>query len=191
MLGFYLRGNNRPGWHELKVKVNQAGADVRSRTGFSISEAHDKIPKKGKEEVDAALASPLDYTSVPLHLGWSLLPPGSKEIQVELTLISPPGGIVINPENSRINLNYLAFVRPIGKTEGRTFPVTLTTWVSPDQQKIFATAGFRFRKTLALAPGRYEVRVLVRDNVARKMGTVSTIIDLTASPTPASGTIRP
>jgi len=191
MLGFYLRGNNKPGWHELKVNVKQAGADVRSRTGFAISEPHDKIPKKGKEEVDTALASPLDYTSIPLRLSWAVLPTQGKEVQFELALLSPPGGIALNPEDSRINLDYLAFVRPVGKTEGKTFPVTLTTWVSPDQQKTLATAGFRFRKTLALAPGRYEVRVLVRDNVARKMGTVSTIIDLTASPAPVSGTIRP
>lgn len=178
VLGFYLRGDNKPGWHKLKVKVNQSKAGVRAREGFLVDAAPTKAPTTGKEEVDTALASPLDYTSVPLRLSWSVLSAQGKEVQVEFVLISPPGGIAVSPDDSRINLDYLAFVRPVGKTEGRTIPVTLTTWISPDQQKIFATSGFRFRKQVALPPGRYEVRVLLRDNVSKKMGTVSTIVDL-------------
>ncbi len=188
ILGFYLHGENRPGWHKLKINVKQSDSVVRSRNGFVVAEAASKIATTAKEEVDTALASPLDYTSVPLQLSWSILSALGKQTQVEFVLVSPPGGIAVSPDDSRINLYYLAFVRPVGKTEGRTFPVTLTTWISPDQQKILAASGFRFRKQVALAPGRYEVRVLLRDNLARKMGTVSTIIDLSAPP---SGESKP
>ncbi|MCL4524457.1 MAG: VWA domain-containing protein [Acidobacteria bacterium] len=184
ILGFYLRGDNKPGWHTLKLTMNQPKTVVRARSGFMVAPVEGKAPSIGKEEVNSALVSPLDYTFVPLRLSWSVVATQGKEVQVEFVLISPAGGIAVNPDDSRINLDYLAFVRPIGKTEGRTFPVTLTTWISPDQQKIFAMSGFRFRKQVALAPGRYEARVLLRDNVAKKMGTVSTLLDLSGKSTP-------
>jgi VWFA-related protein len=189
VLGFYLYGDSKPGWHKLKVTVNQSQAGVRARAGFLVAAAPTKAPTIGKEEVDTALASPLDYTSLPLRLNWSTVSTQGNETQIVLELSSPPGVIAVNPDDSRINVDYLAFIRPVGKTEGRTFPATLTTWLSPEGRKIFEQGGFRFRKLVNLPPARYQVRVLLRDNLARKMGTVSTIIDL--SPAPAATSPAP
>ena len=140
-------------------------------------------PSSDKDEVLTALFSPLDYTSIPLRLSWSALPAPDKEIQVELALVSPPGGVTVDPGDSRVNLDYMAFIVPVGKTEGRTFPVTLTNQLDPKALSNFLTSGFRFRKQFALAPGRYAVRVFLRDNLARKTGTVSTLIDISAAAT--------
>jgi hypothetical protein len=118
---------------------------------------------------------------VPLRLNWSRLAPQGNESQIELVLNSPPGGISIDPESPGMNLDYLVFIRPVGKTEGRTIPASLVAKLSPQQQKSFEASGFLYRKQVSLAPGRYEVRVLLRDNVAGKIGTVSTLIDLTSN----------
>jgi len=185
LLGFYLHGDNKPGWHKLKVSVNQSNAAVRSRDGFSVGDAPTKPLTPDRDEVMTALASPLDYTSVPLQLTWSVLSAQGKDTLVELALFSPPGGIAVNAEDPGINVDYLAFIRLVGKTEGRTIPATLANKLNPAQLEEFAFGGFRFRRQIPLAPGRYEVRVLLRDNVAKKMGTVSTIVDLSpASPAP-------
>jgi len=189
VLGFYLHGDNKPGWHKLKVNVNQPKAVVRSRDGFVIDPAQNPKPAAEKDEVLTALASPLDYTSVPLQLTWSILSAQGTDTLVELALFSPPGGIAVSSEDSGINVDYLAFIRLVGKTEGRTIPATLANKLSPEQQASFAMGGFRFRRQVPLAPGRYEVRVLLRDNVSKKMGTVSTIIDL--SPAPAATSPAP
>jgi VWFA-related protein len=185
ILGFYLHGDNKPGWHKLKVNLNQSKAAVRSRDGFSVGDAPSKPFSPDKDEVMTALASPLDYTSVPLQLTWSILAAQGKDTLLELALFSPPGGIAVNPEDPGINVDYLAFIRLVGKTEGRTIPATLANKLSPAQQEEFAFGGFRFRRQIPLAPGRYEVRVLLRDNVSKKTGTISTLIDLSpASPAP-------
>ncbi len=190
VLGFYLHGNNKPGWHKLKVSVNQSNAGVRARDGFMIGIEPGKKPETEKDEVLTALAAPLDYTSIPLRLTWSALPVQGGDSQVELALSSPPGGVSFDPDDSRVNLDYLAFIRPVGKTEGKTFPVTLSNKLGAAELDVFVKAGFRFRKQVPLAPGRYEVRVLLRDNIARKIGTVSTMIDLT-TPAAASATPKP
>ncbi len=185
ILGFYLHGGNKPGWHKLKVNVNRPKAAVRSRDGFVIDAPQNPKPAADREEVLTALAAPLDYTSVPLQLTWSILSAQGKDTLVELALFSPPGGVAVSPEGSEINVDYLAFIRLVGKTEGRTIPATLANKLSPAQHEDFAFGGFRFRRQIPLAPGRYEVRVLLRDNVSKKMGTVSTIVDLSpASPAP-------
>jgi len=182
LLGFYLHGDNKPGWHKLKVNVNRPKAFVRSRDGFVIDPPQKPKPAVDREEVLTALGAPLDYTSVPLRLTWSILSAQGKDTLVELALFSPPGGIAVSTENPEINVDYLAFIRLVGKTEGRTIPATLVNKLSPAQQEDFAFGGFRFRRQIPLAPGRYEVRVFLRDNVAQKIGTVSTIVDLSIAP---------
>ncbi len=193
ILGFYLHGENKPGWHKLKVDVNGNGAKpaVRARNGFVIGPAPDAKKDSDKEEVMNALAAPLDYTGIPLRLSWSTLPGQGKETLLELALFSPPGGIAVNPDDSSINIDYLAFIRPVGKTEGRTFPASLSSKLGPAELDMFTKAGFRFRKQVPIAPGRYELRVFLRDNVARNTGTVSTIVDLTSPGTPALGAQKP
>jgi VWFA-related protein len=205
VLGFYLHSDKKAGWHKLKVNLNQPNMSARAREGFVVGdsgnlrkgeqEGKKQSVKEAKKEADqqtekaavekeviiTALASPLDYTSLPLRLTWSRLASQSNEGQIELVLNSPPGGISIDSESPGMNLDYLAFIRPVGKTEGRTIPASLVAKLNPQQQKSFEANGFLYRKQVSLAPGRYEVRVLLRDNIAGKIGTVSTLIDLTSN----------
>ena len=194
LLGFYLHGDTSPGWHKLKVEVDDPGAAVRARDGFAVGELNGRSheyhePVKGlsqsSEDDDAvmtALISPLDYTSVPLALQWSILEKPTGNADVELVLTSPPGGVALSEESGSLNVDFLAFFWPIGRTEGRTFPKTLVTTLAPGGRNLFSTRGFAFRKQVSLPPDRYELRVLLRDNIAHKIGTVSTTMDLRRRP---------
>jgi hypothetical protein len=164
------------------VKVNRAEATVRSREGFVVGDSTPLKEAAEKEVVLAALTSPLDYTSIPMQLHWSGGPGQSDKGEVALEVSCPPGAIALQSGERTLDVDFLAFVRPVGKTEGRTFPKSFVAKLSPQQQAKFATSGFGFSKRVALTPGRYEVRVLLRDNVGHKMGTVSTLVDLTGPP---------
>lgn len=199
LLGFYLHGDNKPGWHNVQVQINQPETTVDARDGFFVYDDGappnlEKIEKDvlakasaNDDAVAVALSSPLDYTSIPLRLHWTALNTPGKETQVELVVSSPPGAIAVDPYEASLNVDFLAFFKPVGAKEGQPFPSSLSTVLNPEQQKNLARAGFKFRNVLKLAPGRYELRVLLRDNLTRKMGTVSTIIDLTPAPASASG----
>ncbi len=199
LLGFYLQADSKPGWHKLKVKVNRPRTTVRARNGFLVSQRRASTKsadiEKGAQESAAweddafsvALASPLGYTSVPLRLYWSAVSAQGDEIQVELVLTSPLGGIALRPEDMSFDVDYLAYIKPVGATEGQAIPVTLRARLSPEQQTSLATDGFLFRKQVTLTPGRYEVRVLLRDNVRQKMGSISATIDLTSIRAAVSG----
>ncbi len=188
LLGFYLHGNNRPGMHKLEVRVDRPGVRVRARNGFAIGDAtalakqaptQQQVREIDRDIITTALMSPLDYTSIPLKLQWRVSPSSGKDTEVELTLTSPPGGIAIEPADMSINLDYLAFVKPVGQAKGQPFPTTLAKKLTAEEQAQLARAGFLYRKQLRLPPGGYEVRVVLRDNVAKKIGSVSALVDLT------------
>lgn len=185
MLGFYLHGEQKPGWNSLKISVNQPDASVRAREGFvpgptappsAIRTSAQKAAEK--DIVLTALSAPLDYTAVPLRLSWA---PAVGKASLELHLVSPPGGIVLDPDKKAMNLDYLAFIRPMGKTEGQSFPATLAMQLNAQQQAELAKNGFSYRKDIPVAPGKYEVKVFLRDNVSGKTGTVSTVVEIPSS----------
>jgi VWFA-related protein len=195
VLGFYLNGNNKPGWHKIQVKVDQSGTSTRTREGFLTiparvaaidpkSKAKDakRVEDAAKEQaamdkasVITALASPLDYTAVPLRLSWTRSAKGSG---IDLTLISPPGGLSFEPETLVFSVDLLAFVRPVGEADGRSYPDSLIAKMTAAQAEGFARNGFLYRKNVPLTTGRYEVRFLARDNTSGKMGTVSTMVEV-------------
>lgn len=202
IVGFYLHGEQKPGWHKLKVDVARPGVSVRARNGFAIdSPEHSKpspqrqsamkksfasVPaaqKAGDEAADdpilVALGSPLDYTGIPLRLSWSVASHDASGVKVDLVMSTPPGGIAINDDDKSMNLDFLAYVRTPGKDDGQSYPATLATHLSPQQQRSLVASGFLYRKQLTLKPGRYDVRVLLRDNITRQIGTVSTLVDVT------------
>ncbi len=185
LLGFYLKGTPKPGWHSINVKVDQPKANARARQGYVVADPAN--PQRGsreearrvasqKDAVLTALASPLDYTFLSLRLQWSKTADG----KIELVLSTPPGSITID-DNGAMDLDYLAAARLSSKTEAKSFPATLAAKLSPQQQKVVETSGFLYRKKIDLAPGRYELRVFLRDNLSQKIGTVSTAIEVTAN----------
>ncbi|HXV15723.1 MAG TPA: VWA domain-containing protein, partial [Gemmatimonadaceae bacterium] len=119
VLGFYLSKEPKPGWHKLKVKVRRPETSVRAREGFFAGDRPQE--QESKDRVLTALASPLDYTSVPLRLRWNTGTLDGKRA-VQLVLNSPPGGVELNPEDSSLNLDILAYVRQLGAAEGKSFP---------------------------------------------------------------------
>lgn len=194
LLGFYLSDRIKQGSHRLEVRVQQPGAKVRFRERFAIMAAaplHNAKRSRAEfstfqvsEEGDfkVALASPLDYTLLPLRLHWSGARTDDDRVAVELTLSSPPNGVSPAPEDGSLNLSYVAYFRPAGTKEGRSFPVHISGPLDSKQQASLVTEGFTFRKRFILHPGRYEVRVILRDNVAHTIGSISTVLDLPVHP---------
>ena len=202
LVGFYLQGEQKPGWHKLKVQVARPGVSVRARSGFAVDEPEAAQPTAqpqaalrtasvaatpaAQKDVDAAtndpiivaLASPLDYTGVPLRLNWAIKARDAAGVTVDLVLSTPAGAIGIADDKS-MSLDCLAYVRTFAKNDGVSYPFTLSRRLSPQQEESLASTGLLYRKQLTLKPGRYDVRVLLRDNVTRQIGTVSTQVDLT------------
>jgi VWFA-related protein len=204
LLGFYLTSASHPGWHQLKVKGAEQRYSIRARNGFMVMPATENAmvvkvlaPEHGKKRstepatlkmdtTRVALASPVDYTSVPLRFQWTKKAQEGQNTQIELALSSPVGGVLLEPEGKGLDLEVLAFIRATNGKSGEVVPDHVRRKLSAQQQDQFASGGFTYRKKMVFAPGRYEVRMLLRDNISQKIGTVSTVIDLTRGTTDIS-----
>ncbi len=187
LLGFYLRGDERSGWHDLNVKVMRSGMHVRARRGYLVMNHSGKPITADSNQFVVAMESPLDYTSVPMQLSWSLAGKSGTERNVALVIDSPPAGVMPRDKTGEVDVNILGLARPVGSKTGLSFSASKTglsfsakqnsTLTATEKRKL-ASGGFRYRTNVSLKPGRYAVRVFLHDNVSGKVGTVSTLVDI-------------
>ncbi len=186
MLGFYLQDENRkPGWHKLKVKVDQSGAHIRAREGFYIPSPADEKPSARLKQLNEAVMSPIAYTGVRLRVramddtqagGVQVVQSGKQSPKriASFLLTMPADNFVLDsaaPNSLDLEVVGVAFDSKSGKAvnqSGHSISVKLNT----DRLDSFKKTGLRIREVIDLAPGKYEVKFAVRDNSTGEVGTV-------------------
>jgi hypothetical protein len=173
LLGFYAdTRQTKPGWRKLAVKVNSAGAHVRSRTGYFEGQSTG-TERNGKEELEFALTSPLEYTVLPVAVEWGSVTGVKGKKRVGFTFVIPPGAATLDEMNgNRISLDFAALAKDPAGVPSATFSKTLEGNLNADTAKGVKAQGVTFSGTMDLVPGEYSVSFAVRDNLNRQLGTV-------------------
>ena len=189
MLGYYLDEDAAPGWHKLHVDVSRGGARVRARTGFLVQKAdpahpdtHGKDP--GAVDVDLAMESPMNFTAIPMTVHWvdngqvpNSAPTGGlvakRKVAFQITL--PPHAATLDDGGGqhKVSLNFIALARTPQGDEAVDFVKKLEGVLKPDVARQLDLGGVKFDSTVVLAPGYYNVRFVVRDNLSGKVGSVT------------------
>lgn len=184
LLTYYLRsGEDRPGWHKLKVHVKEKHGDVRARDGFFVGGAKPQEKDRFKE-LTVALSAPADYTGI--HFGIKIPAAGKPdpklipaeatgEKRTEMIHVSfPPGALYVDQQNNNVvsaDFAVIAIVKD--KVVGQTLRTVHFNFKPEELQKV-ARIGLGFDDVLTVPPGEYEVRVAVHDLYNGKLGTVRT-----------------
>lgn len=175
IVGYYLdTKNDKAGWRKLKVKVKRPGAEVRSRSGFLVSNATMNPDATPRNDLSYAFSSPFDATGLPVSLIWREVTPSGAKKKVAFAVHLPATAFTIN---SADNNHYSIMVAAVAGQKGSpvdTLSKTLEGEMRPDLLEKMKTQGTRYQTSFELAPGQYEVRVVVRDNLSGRMGSVST-----------------
>ncbi len=175
MLGYYLdTHNNKAGWRKLQVKVDKKDSQVRSRTGFFVTNATMNPLLSRGIDMNNALHSPIEGTGVPLTVQWLNLAVDGDKKKAHFAAHMPAGGLSFEPSGrDQLNFEFAAIAYDKdGKASGE---VTHNyTPVVPEAQLASVKAnGVDFRNSLDLSPGKYTVRFVIRDNVTGKVGSVT------------------
>jgi VWFA-related protein len=86
-LGYYPADAAEDGkWRDIKVKVNRAGLDVRSRTGYFAMRPADQAPAARAQQLRAAVWSPVESTALPFTARVTLPPEPADTIEVDVEL---------------------------------------------------------------------------------------------------------
>ena len=165
--------NNRPGWRKLKVKVRDHDYRVRSREGFFVTQTTMDPSSSEGMDIREALSSPLDYTGLPLSVKVDAPMAAGDKRKVGFSLLVPANAATVDTsDNDRLNLEIWYVVRNVKGEEvshnSKLYNVNLNAAYLAQLQ----TSGIGYNDTLELPPGQYGLRVVVRDNITGKVGSV-------------------
>jgi len=182
MLGYYPSNKKWDGkFREIKVKIARPGLQVRHRRGYFAVDPRD-TRKQGREE---ELAQILRRGTLPsrevLFMARAVPPPRNTEVKVEFVV--DPATILFRTEaeNRRYcNLNFeVQAFTPDGKpvqaeVQSAEAPLLPQTYERVRRQ------GLPMQVPIKLAPGRYVLRLGVRDNLTGLIGTSALPIEVPA-----------
>ncbi len=179
LLGYYLPANDqKPGWRKLKVRVEATGAQVRAREGFYVPGPTKDTPEERHREIEDAMRSPVDFTGVRLNVREIPVSAGSKPAAPGRSLHEFSVGVLGNSvsvdagRGNAIDMTLVAVAfAPNGANAGHT-ELHMATQLPPDRVDVLRKSGIQGTPLLELAPGKYDIRFVVRDNLNGGIGSV-------------------
>jgi len=181
LVGYYLdKSNNHAGWRQLKVKVDKKDTEVRARKGFFVTNATIHLDRARTSDLSYALTSPIEGTGVPVTVKWLGISGDGAKKDASFQIHLPPNSVSIEGSEGQNHLNFDFAVAAFdnnskkGQPPAITIGKTITSAVPDAQMAVLRSNGIGMKNTIELGPGQYTVRVVVRDNVTGKIGSVTT-----------------
>ena len=213
MLGYYPPSHPRDGrFHKIDVHVRRPGARVAARKGYAdprgktpeerAADDRERMAREAKKggadtttaELREVLNSPMQQGGVPMLVQASAFKGTGKENTVAMAIELGSAPFRFESRNNgsvfvdKIELSYFSMSeqgKPL-RGERREFELSLR----PDTYERARQTGLRISERLALAPGRYQLRIGLRESGTGALGTVFydlQVPDFTSDPLSMSG----
>lgn len=172
-LSYYLdTKNQKAGWRSLKVKVDEKGAEARSRSGFLVTNTTMNPQLTQQVDLSYAATAPFDATGIPVQMVWRGQAPDGDKKRVTFAVQVPAQNVLFEGQHNAYDLDFVAVASKDGSTVTSVGQPAKGA-MSPENLAKLKTTGVLYSNSLLLAPGSYQVRVLVRDNLSGKLGSVT------------------
>lgn len=185
VMGYYSTNDRRDGrFRKIEVKLpNKPGYVIRSRKGYNAPRGRAPETKAAAKdgpspELRDALESPLPLSSLPLAVTATVFkgPTVKNTTQGSLVISTLVAGSTLPfAEAEGMFKNDLEILAMATDEKGKSFSTnrnTVNLNMKPDTAKRVTATGFRIINAIDLAPGRYTLRVGVRESNTRKAGSV-------------------
>ena len=186
MMGYYSTNDRRDGrFRKIEVRLpNRPGLMVRARKGYVAARGRapeaKPVPANGTSaELREAMESPLPLVSLPLATTAVVFKGPAPKGSVIVSTLVGGGGLPLEEKNG-LFFNGLEALVIATDDKGKSFSsdrATMDLNMKPDTANRVKASGFRFISTLDLPPGRYQLRVGVKETTTKKAGSVT--FDLT------------
>ncbi|HSY57923.1 MAG TPA: VWA domain-containing protein [Terriglobales bacterium] len=179
LIGFYeTSGSSTPGWRKLAVKISRPDMRVRARSGYYVRGPQDETLSR-KDDIELALASPLDFTAVPLTVRLTTITSSSDKKKVGFVFILPRGIATIDETDSNhVNLDFAALARSADGSPAAVFSQNLEGKLKPEGVTTLKSQGLSYPASIDLPAGEYTVRFVIRDNVSGQVGSTSASLNI-------------
>lgn len=187
LLGYYSTNDRRDGrFRRIEVRVkNRPGLTVRARKGYvaprgRAPEARPADPSGASAELRDAVESPLPLSALPMAVTAAVFKgPSPKGSVVVSTLVN--GASLPLVERGGALVNDLEALVVATDEKGKGHPserATVSLTMKPETAARLRSTGFRVIQSLDLPPGRYALRVAVREGQTKKAGSVTIDLDV-------------
>jgi len=179
LLSYYMdTQNNHAGWRQLKVKVDKKDTEVRARKGFFVTNATIHLDMTRNSDLSYALTSPIEGTGVPLTLKMLGTSGDGEKKNADFLIHLPADAVTIQAREGQNHFNFDVAAAAFANNSKSGQPAntndrTVSAAVPDAQMAPLRTKGLTMKDTLELGPGQYTVRVVVRDNVTGRVGSVT------------------
>lgn len=184
-LGFYAGSDPDGKWHELKVRSKRSGVRLVHRQGYIAETGGSALAEWTTAEWRSAAANPLGSTAIAIDARCQP-PPGGDPTTLAMVLQLEPRHLLFRRQGEQMVADVeiaVAEKLPSGETSFHHEPGQFR--LSLEQYASITPANLRYARTWKPAPGVATFRVLVRDRLTGRYGT----LDLPAAriPTGAGG----
>jgi VWFA-related protein len=201
VIGYYPPDHPRDGaFHKIEVRVKPPGLQVSARKGYAsprgktreelAKEERDRQLRLGKTvaspqtsaELREVLNSPLQQSGLTLAVQAAPFKSKPKESTVALAIEVDGSRLHFEPRNNGtvfhddVEVSFFALDDKGKPHQGNFYNLNLT--LRPDTYERVRTVGLRLNPRVTLPPGRYQVRVGVRETGAGELGSVFYDLDV-------------
>ena len=175
MLTYTIKDSGKYGWRKLSVKVHRDGTQVRYRNGFYYRNPTRESEASRQAELRSALDSNVNFTSLPIRGTWQQVEQAGDKRKVHFLLQLPPGAAAIDSEQeNHVSIDFAVNAVDSSGKEVARISQRLDRKLPPAGADQLQSQGLGYSNALTLAPGRYNVHVVVRDNLRGVIGSVVT-----------------
>jgi VWFA-related protein len=187
VLGYYSSNDKRDGkLRRIQVRVTRPGVRVQARDAYTAPKGRPVVATSSKAEADVppdvrdALASPIPSTGVGLSVfAAPFSGPGSKS-SIALVVEFDPARLNFVERDGKFNEDLQLHVLAIdaaGKLQDGGL-TTVPLRLSEANHRAVSSYGFRVMRRLNVPPGRYQLRVAVKEMHEGAVGTVRQTLDV-------------
>ena len=183
VMGYYSTNDKRDGrFRKIEVKLpNKPGYVIRARKGYvaprgKAPEARAASKDGSSPELRDALESPLPLSALPMSVTAAVFKGPAPNGSVVISAFVNGSSLPLAEAEGGMMKNDLEAIAVATNDKGKTFATgrnTVTLNMKPDTAKRVAATGFRIISSMDLAPGRYTLRVAVRESNTKKAGSVN------------------
>jgi VWFA-related protein len=187
LLGYRSSNPARDGrYRRISVKVNVPGVKIDHRRGYYAPADYQHSTKEDKElQLQEQLASELPTTNLPLYLNAAYFRMDTRKYYVAVSLVVPGSEIPFtrNSDRDKANLDVIGMV-----LDSEQHPITRirdTVKLAVDTSSEVRKKNVQYNTGLNLAPGKYHLKFVVRENQTGRMGSFETdlvVPDLKSQP---------
>lgn len=187
VVGYYSRDREERGrFRDIRVSVAKPGVRVETATKgyFETKPFSDMTAEEKKSLLESQALGPESYTGIPVRAGFEFFRAAKDHSVVAFSVGIPAGAMPVQQEKDRltVHLKIAARAEALGAKQmpvinEQTIQLALKT-ADVEKGRADPMAFFQFPGRMELSPGKYEWKVVVRDERVGKVGSHQSVIDV-------------